>query len=79
MGLFDKLFGKKQPEPVHTEEPKPETSGSYLDEIRKITERLEEIQRDMTEENQSQYKDEITALLQREVELLEGQFPGKDG
>ena len=94
MGLFDKLFGKKQPEaetketsnPQETVKPqetaKPQKgvlSATYLEEIQKITDRLEEIQKEMTEENKAQYQGEIKALLQREVEILEGQFPGKDG
>ena len=77
MGLFDKLFGKKQPEP---EKPEPaEQSGSMREEIQKINDRLEEIQKTMTEENKAQYRDEIKALLEHEIEVLEGSFPGKDG
>ena len=84
MGLFDKLFGKKQPEaPAEPEQAAPEQpeirqKEDYLDEIQKITDRLEEIQAEMTEENKAQYQAEIKALLQREVKVLEKQFPGKD-
>lgn len=88
MGLFDKLFGKKQTEPeAAPAEPAPaepvpaesKLSGSYRDEIQQITDRLEQIQAEMTEENKEQYTAEIKALLQREVEVLKQQFPGKDG
>ena len=77
MGFLDKLFGKKK-SATETAVPAPGSAGSYLDEIQKITDRLEEIQNEMTEENKAQYNAEIKSLMEREIEILEKQFPGKD-
>lgn len=83
MGFLERLFGRKKPEPTETPAPAPAPenglTGYKLEEIRRITRRLEEIQQVMNEENKAQYTEEIRSLLQHEIEILGGDSSGKDG